>query len=204
MHDPDATLAVMQAFSQKAGEQVPRLIPVQAMQVDFILDHPAPTAQIAQDILGQSGAQIMRFVTAFQAILQADVAVQAFMQGSLFVGKMLEWAGRRRPFAVHDEIGRGEWLDAAHRGPEFGLDRIEFGWLLCFGGSTPVRRQSLLACLFAFGRLFFAGRWPGWDCRLRFVQLNATDRRQWRDVGHFRLEGCKIFRVDQIQASASR
>lgn len=79
MHDPDAALAMVQAFSQKAGEQMPRFIPVQAMQVDFILDHPAPTAQVTQDVLSQSGAQIMRFVTAFQAILQADKAVQAFM-----------------------------------------------------------------------------------------------------------------------------
>lgn len=107
MHDPDATLAVMQAFSQKAGEQMPRFIPIQAMQVDFILDHPASSAQVAQNVLGQSGAQIMQFVTAFQAVLQADKAVQAFMKGGLFVGKMLERAGRRWPFAVLNEIGRG-------------------------------------------------------------------------------------------------
>lgn len=204
MHDPDTTLAVMQAFSQKTGEQLPGFIPVQAVQVDFILNYPASAAQIAQDILGQSGAQIMRLVTALEAILQADVAVQAFVQGGLFVGKMLERAGWRWPFAVHDEVGRGEWLDAAHRSTEFGLDRIEFGWRLCFGGSAPVRRQSFLARFFAFGGLFFAGRWSGWGFRFRFVQLNAIDRRQWLDVGHFRLEGSKVFRVDQIQASASR
>lgn len=204
MHDPDATLAVVQALGQKAGEQMPGFVAIQTVQVDFILDYPAPTAQVAQDVLSQSGAQIMRFVTAFQAILQADMAVQAFMQGGLFIGKMLERAGRRWPFAVLDEIGRGERLDTAHRGPEFGLDRIERGWRLRFGGSIPVRRQSLLARLFALNRLFFADRWPEWNCRLRLVQLNAIDRRQWLDVGHFRLEGCKVFRVDQIQASASR
>lgn len=169
MHDPDATLAVVQALGQKAGEQMSRFISVQTVQVDFILDYPAPTAQVAQDVLSQSGAQIMRLVTALEAILQADKAVQAFMQGSLFVGQMLERAGRRRPFAVLDEIGRGERLDAAHRGPEFGLDRIEHGRRLRFGGSIPVRRQSLLARLFPLNRLFFADRWPGWSCRLRLV-----------------------------------
>jgi hypothetical protein len=31
--------------------------------------------------------------------------------------------------------------------------------------------------------------------------MNAVNRRKWRDVGHFRLEGGEVFRVDQIQAS---
>ncbi len=127
MHDPDATFAVVQAFSQEGSEPMPGFIPVQAVQVDFVLNHPASTPQIAQDILGQSAAQIMRLVTTFKPVLQANSAMQAFMQGSLFVGQMLERAGRRWPCAMLDHIGWRQRRDAGHGSPEFGLNRIKRG-----------------------------------------------------------------------------
>jgi len=208
MNDPDATLAVMQAFGQKSSEPMPGIVAVQAVQVDFILCHPTATSQVAQNALGQPAAQVMRLVTALQSVLQADMAMQAFMQCSLFVGEMLKRAGWRRAGVVLNEIGRWERLDAGHRSAEFGLFRGEIGRLLrrlgCCGSEIPVRWQRFLAWLFPYWRDFFAGLRPerGWP--LRFVQLNAVDRRQWLDVGHCRLEGSKVFRVDQIQASWSR
>ena len=86
----------------------------------------------------------MRLVTALKAVLQANMAMQAFMQRGLFIGQMLEWAGRRWPFAVHHEIGWRERLNARHSGAEFGLDGIEVGGLLdrpgFVGRETPVCR----------------------------------------------------------------
>lgn len=86
----------------------------------------------------------MRLVTALKAVLQADMAMQAFMQRGLFIGQMLEWAGRRWPFAVYDEIGWWKRLNASHRGAEFGLVGIEVGGFLdrprFGGGETPVCR----------------------------------------------------------------
>ena len=150
----------------------------------------------------------MRLVTALKAVLQANMAMQAFMQRGLFIGEMLEWAGRRWPFAVYDEIGWWKRLNASHSGAEFGLQRIEVGFMFdCpgFGGrEIPVFRKSSLRRRFSLSRLSFADRLPAWRRRFGLVQLNAIDRRQWLDIGHFRLEGSKIFRVNHIQASASR
>lgn len=126
MHDPDATLAMVQAGGEEGGELMPRFVAVQSVQVDFILGHPASPPQIAQYRLGQSMAQVVRFVTAFQPVLQGDRAVQAFMQGGAFVGEMLQWTGWRRPRAVRYEIGRWKGLDAGHRCAELGLLRGEW------------------------------------------------------------------------------
>jgi hypothetical protein len=68
----------------------------------------------------------------------------------------------------------------------------------------PVRWKIVLTRFLAFRRAFFAGWRPERDRALRFFQLNAIDRRQWLGIGHCRLEGSEVFRIDQIQASASR
>ena len=107
MHDAHTALAVMQASGQESGEQLASFVAVQSVQVDFILNDPASTPQVAQDILGQACAQVVRFIATFQAILQANVAVQAFMKRRSFVGNVLQWAGWRWASAVLDEIGRG-------------------------------------------------------------------------------------------------
>ena len=95
MYYPQATLALMQAFGQKTRQQVSRFFPVQTMQVDFILNDPAPTAQVAQDSLRQPVPQVMRFVATFKTILQANVAVQALIQRRLFISQMLHGVRRR-------------------------------------------------------------------------------------------------------------
>ena len=95
MYDPQATLAVMQAGGEKTGEQLAGLFTVEAVQVDFILNHPAPASQVAQDGLRQPLAHVMRLIAAFETVLQANSAVQAFMQRRPFVGKMLKWSRRR-------------------------------------------------------------------------------------------------------------
>jgi len=104
MDDPNAALAEVQALGQKTGEQMPGLVAVQAMQVDFVLDHPAPAPQIAQDVLGQTVAQVMRLVTAFKAVLQGDETMQAFMQRRTFVGDVLQWVGWWWPLVVLEEV----------------------------------------------------------------------------------------------------
>ena len=125
MHYAHTALAVMQASGQESGEQLASFVAVQSVQVDFILNDPASTPQVAQDILGQACSQVVRFIATFQAILQANVAVQAFMQRGSFVGDMLQRAGRRRASAVLDEIGRGQRLDAGHGGTKHRVLRIE-------------------------------------------------------------------------------
>jgi hypothetical protein len=102
MHYAYATLAVVQAFGQEGSELVPGFVAVEAMQVDFILSHPAPTAQVTQDVLGHSLVQVMRFVTTFQPVLQLNAAVQAFMQRSAFIGDVLQRPWRGRAGAVLD------------------------------------------------------------------------------------------------------
>lgn len=122
---PHATPAVVQAFGQEGSEPMPRFIAVQAVQVDFILDHPAAASQVAQYILGQAGTQMMRFVAAFQAVLQRDPAMQALMQRGLLVGQMLQRLGWWRAGAVLNDIGCGKRLDAGHRGAKSRFIRTE-------------------------------------------------------------------------------
>lgn len=85
MNDPHAALAVVQAFGQKNGQLVPGFIPIHPMQVEFSLNDPAATPQVTEDAHRQSLAQIVRLVAPFQSVLQADLAMQAFMQGGAFV-----------------------------------------------------------------------------------------------------------------------
>ncbi|MDD2750820.1 MAG: hypothetical protein PHX24_12145 [Acidithiobacillus sp.] len=70
-------------------------VTVEAVQVDFILNHPAPAPQVAQDGLRQPVAHVMRLIAAFETVLQANPAMQALMQRRPFVGKMLKWSRRR-------------------------------------------------------------------------------------------------------------
>jgi hypothetical protein len=51
--DTNAALAVVQASARKTGEQLARFIAVQAMQINFILSHPAAASQVAQYAAGQ-------------------------------------------------------------------------------------------------------------------------------------------------------
>ncbi len=48
MNDAHTADAVFQRLGQKARKQCSRFVAVQAVQVDFILNDPPPTAQIAQ------------------------------------------------------------------------------------------------------------------------------------------------------------
>ena len=52
--DAHAAFAVMQAEGEKASQLVSRFITIQAMQIDFALRDPAPSAQIAQHVLGDA------------------------------------------------------------------------------------------------------------------------------------------------------
>src|SRR5574343_181397 len=144
---------------------------------------------------------MMRFVAAFQTVLQADVAMQAFVQGCPFVGKVLQrsrwgWAG-----AVLDEIGRGKWLDTGHRGSKSNLVRVELaamtcvGW--CAGMGVPMRRQAFAVLFFLDRWIFLSDQWPRYGGFSRLGQLDAIDWRQWLDIGHCRLEGSEVFRDDQ-------
>ncbi len=116
VHDPDATLAEMQTIGQEVGQALAGFVAIETMQVDFAFDNPAAAPQIAQDALRQPSPQVMRFVAAFQSVLQADRTVQAVAQRRAFVGQMLQRAGGWQNRTVHDTIGRWHWLNARHRG----------------------------------------------------------------------------------------
>lgn len=63
----------------------------------------------------------MRFVAAFQSILQANRAMQAFTQcGALVLHELPGLGGRDRAAEV-DAIGWGDWLYAGHGGMEGAL-----------------------------------------------------------------------------------
>lgn len=102
--DPHATLAVVQAFGQEGGQLVPGFVPIHAVQVEFGLNDPATAPQVAENADRQAVAQVVRFVAAFQAILQADLAVQAFMQGGPFVSDGLLRSRWRERAAEMDAI----------------------------------------------------------------------------------------------------
>lgn len=108
-------LAVVQAFGQEGGKPVSGLVAVQSVQVNFTLNDPAPAAQITQNILRQPLMQILRFIPAFQAVLQFDAAMQAFMQCRAFVGDVLKWASRGRNPAMLYLIRRRKSFNASHR-----------------------------------------------------------------------------------------
>lgn len=108
-------LAVVQAFGQEGGKLVSGLVAVQSVQVNFTLNDPAPAAQITQNVLRQPLMQILRFIPAFQAVLQFDAAMQAFMQCRAFVGDVLKWASRGRNPAMLYLIRRRKSFNASHR-----------------------------------------------------------------------------------------
>jgi len=197
----------MQAFSQESGEQLACFVAVQAMQIDFILNDPAPPSQITQNGLGQTSAQVMRLIATFQAVLQADMAVKTFMQRCSLVGNVLQWAGWGWAGTVLNDIGRGKRLDAGHSGTKRRVVRIERFALLCVfcrAGSVPVGWQTIVASFFRCWWALFNARWPNNDGPFRFGQMHTIGRRQWLDIGHRRLEGSKVFRVDQASQAWSR
>lgn len=108
-------LAVVQAFGQEGGKLVSGLVAVQSVQVNFTLNDPAPAAQITQNVLRQPLMQILRLIPAFQAVLQFDAAMQAFMQCRAFVGDVLKWASRGRNPAMLYLIRRRKSFNASHR-----------------------------------------------------------------------------------------
>jgi len=202
MNYPHAALAVMQAFGQKGCKLVPGLIAVEAMQVNFILRDPAPSAQIAQDVLSQALPQVLGFIATLQSVLQVNATVEAFMQRRTLIGNVLQGVRRGRASAVLDEIGRRQRLNASHGKAKGRLLRVVRKLLLRgFGRGMPVCRQSLAAMFFRCRGSWLAGRCPGFGDGFRPNKLNAVIRRQWLDIGYCRLEGSKVVRVDQIQAS---
>lgn len=108
-------LAVVQAFGQEGGKPVSGLVAVQSVQVNFTLNDPAPAAQITQNVLRQPLMQILRLIPAFQAVLQFDAAMQAFMQCRAFVSDVLKWASRGRDPAMLYLIRRRKSFNASHR-----------------------------------------------------------------------------------------
>lgn len=92
MDDAYTAFAIVQATGNEGGEGVACFIAIQAMQVDFILNDPAATAQVAQHTLRQSRSQVTGFITPFQSILQGNRAMQAFVQSCPFIGQMLQGA----------------------------------------------------------------------------------------------------------------
>lgn len=108
-------LAVVQAFGQEGGKLVSGLVAVQSVQVNFTLNDPAPAAQITQNVLRQPLMQILRLIPAFQAVLQFDAAMQAFMQCRAFVSDVLKWASRGRDPAMLYLIRRRKSFNASHR-----------------------------------------------------------------------------------------
>ena len=118
MDDAYAAPPPVQAVMQKTGDQLAGLIAVQAMQVDFILDHPAATAQVAQDRLRQAITQVGRLVAAFEAVLQRDWCMQAFMQHRPAVGQRLLRYRRRQRLAEDDPVTRRQRSGIRHRRPE--------------------------------------------------------------------------------------
>ena len=109
VHDAYTTRSMVQAGREKGGQQLAGLFTIQAVQVDFFLHHPATATQIAQHALGQPLAQVMRLIATFQPVLQADLAMQAFMQGGPFIGQMLQGAGwwRGLPRSTRFTAGSG-------------------------------------------------------------------------------------------------
>ena len=124
VNDADTAGAVVQAFGQEAAEQLARFVAIEAVQVQFLLDHPAPAAQVLEDGAGQARAQIVRLVAALQAVLQADRAVQAFVQRRLLVGHELLRARRRQRAAEMRPVRGGQGLDARHRQLKGSLLRV--------------------------------------------------------------------------------
>lgn len=144
MDDPNAALAAVQAFGQESGQLVPGFVPVQSVQIQFGLDHPATTPQIAQDAGCQSLAQVVWLIATFQPVLQADLAVQAFMQGGTFVVDELLRTGRGCRATEMDAVGRGDGLDAGHGDVESALVWIHWQGA-GIAGRIPVRRQGVFA-----------------------------------------------------------
>ena len=64
MHNPQAAFALMQAAGEKVGKLVACFVAVETVQVDFGLDNPTATAQIAQDVGGDANAQVVRLISA--------------------------------------------------------------------------------------------------------------------------------------------
>ena len=123
---------------------MPGLVAILAVQVDLALDHPAAAAQVAQHGVGEAVAQVIRFVATFEAILQADRTVQAFVQGGALVGDELLRARWRQRRAELSAIGRGQRLHAAHGKLQRSRFRIAGQGARRVGKMClPVRRQGV-------------------------------------------------------------
>ena len=118
--DTDAAPAGVLAMRQKFTECLTRFVPVHAVQIELILNHPASAPEIAQDAAGQAWAQIIGLVAAFEPVLEADRAVQAFMQCRPFIGQVLQWPGLWRFDAMDDAIDPWQRAGIAHRRVEGG------------------------------------------------------------------------------------
>lgn len=118
VNDAQAALAGVQTFGEEFAEQGARFVAIQAVQIEFILNHPAPAAQVAQDALCHALAQVVGFVAAFEAILQADWGVQAVMECCPFVGQVLQrprWRWRGAQFGAPRV---GQWPGVGHCRPK--------------------------------------------------------------------------------------
>ncbi len=108
----------MQTFSEEFAEQGARLIAVQTVQVEFILNYPAPATQVTQDALRHTLAQVVRFIAAFEAVLQADGRMQAIVECRPLIGQMLKrpwWRWRGAQFGAP---GIGQWPGIGHCRPK--------------------------------------------------------------------------------------
>ena len=124
MDDANAAFALVQTGMQEAGNQMACLFTVQAVQIDFILNHPATTAQVAQGGLGQAVAQVDGFITAFEAVLQGDGGVQTFVQDGAMIGEGLLCCRGWMWFAKNDAIAVWQGIDAGHGEMEGALFRV--------------------------------------------------------------------------------
>ena len=118
MNDAHATHSVSERPRKETGQQFAGLLAVEPMQVDLVLDHPAPAPQVAQYAVGEAGAQVARFVAAFEPILKRDWPVQAFVQRRPLVGQVLQRAWRRHRAAEMDAIRRRQWPGIRHCRPK--------------------------------------------------------------------------------------
>ena len=58
MHDAYAAQAARGALVQESGDRDRRLVPVQAVQVDAVLDRPVAAPQLSQNLALEPGAQV--------------------------------------------------------------------------------------------------------------------------------------------------
>src|SRR6185436_17503350 len=119
VHDAHAAPAAHEAMVEEFDQHRSRLVAVQPVQVDAVLDRPVAAAQLAQRLVRHALAQIAQFLARLECFLDRKQACQAFRKGCGLVAPAL-LRHRRRRGRLHRYAFRAlEWLDVGNGLAEF-------------------------------------------------------------------------------------